>query len=126
MQLVMTSIEGTKITDSKAQLTQGSELQSLLLQGPAVESACMLFTPDDKMDDQEGDLMKTIEHYLKDAKRGTTRFSIKSITHLVAISAYVNLCAHYQKMNTCKWPCLNVSLVIAQWMGRGPYYAYQI
>ncbi len=122
--MVTTAIENAEITNPKAM--QDSELQSLPSQGPAIETARALFAPDDNKDDQENDLMKTIEHCLKEAKRGTTAFAIKSITHLVAVSAYVNLRARYQKSNTCKRPCLSASTVIAQRMGRGPYFARQI
>ncbi len=116
-----------EITDPKA--TQDSEQQSLLSQGPAIESACDLFIPEESEpseDDQANDLENIIGSCLKDAKRNNTTYAIKSLSHLVAVSEYVKLRARYRNIKTCKRPCLSASIAIARQMGKGPYFARQI
>lgn len=123
MQITTIAMHEAEITDPEA--IQDSEIQSLPPQKPAVESACTLFAPDDAADDQVGDIMTIIDSCLKDTKRGKTKFAIKTITQLFAISEYITLQAHYQEVK-CKRPCLSASIAIARWMGKGPYFARQI
>src|SRR5260221_8948323 len=111
-----------EITDPKA--TQDSEQQSLPSQGPAIESACDLFIPEESEpseDDQANDLENIIGSCLKEAKRNNTPYAIKSLSHLVAVSEYVKLRARYRNIKTCKRPCLSASIAIARRMGKGPY-----
>jgi len=104
---------------------QDSEILSLPPQKPAIESTCILFTPDDAADNQVGNIMTIIDSCLKDAKRGKTKFAIKTITQLFTISEYVTLQAHYWEVK-CKRPCLSASIAIARRMGKGPYFTCQI
>jgi hypothetical protein len=70
--------------------------------------------------------MTIIQSCLKDIKRSNTRYAIKSLTQLTAVSKYVKLRARYQKHKACKRPCLSASMAIAHRMGKGPYFARQI
>jgi len=108
------------------EVMQDLEQQSLPLQGPVIESACALFMPEDLEDNGMNDLEHIIGSCLKDTKRNNMSYAIKSLSHLVAVSEYIKLCALYQNSNTCKRPCLNASIAIAHRMGKGPYFAYQI
>ena len=128
MQITTITAEGAEITDPE--VTQDSEQRSLPLQGPKIESTCTLFTPDDIDDNvlEENNIMEIIGSCLKDAKwnnKNNTRYTIKLLSQLIAVSEYVKLCAWYQK-SACKWPCLSASIAIAHQMGKGPYFARQI
>ena len=72
---------------SEPEATGDSEQQSLPSQGHAIESARSLFTPEEIEDDQaNGDLEKIIGSCLKDVKGKNTRYAIKSLSHLIAVS----------------------------------------
>jgi hypothetical protein len=74
----------------------------------------------------EDDIMRIIQTCLKDAKKHTDKWKIKTLTQLTAVSEYVRLRAQYWRHNACKCPCLNASIAIACRMGKGPYFACQI
>lgn len=120
----MIAMQDAEITHPEA--TQDSEQQSLPSQGPNIESACALFTPEESKDNKTNDLENIIAFCLKDAKRHNTTYAIKSLSHLVAVSEYVKLRARYRNTKVCKRPCLSASLAIAHRMGKGPYFARQI
>jgi len=67
------------------------EQPSLPLQGEAIKSACKLFTPEESEDNKANDIMKIIGSCLKDAKKYNMKHTIKSLSHLVAVSEYVQL-----------------------------------
>jgi len=120
----MLTAQEADITDPEAM--QDSEQQSLPSQGPIIESACTLFMPEDLEDNGTNDLETIIGSCLKDMKRNNMTYAIKSLSHLVAVSEYIKLHVLYQNSNTCKQPCLNASIAIAHWIGKGPYFACQI
>ena len=101
-----------------------SEQQSLLLKEPAVEAAQTLFASEEH--NQSKDISEIIKSCLKDIKKCNNKRSIKMLSQLSAVSAYIKLHVQYQKHNACKWPCLSASLAIARQMGKGPYFARQI
>ena len=105
---------------------QDSERQSLPSQGPAIESACDLFIPEESNEDEGNDLEHIIGSCLKDARRNNTAYAIKSLSHLIAVSEYVKLRARYRNTKSCKRPCLSASIAIACRMGKGPYFTHQI
>jgi hypothetical protein len=108
-------------------LTMDSEQQSLPVQGPAIEAARALFTPEESEDNHEpGNILEIIRSCLKEIKKHNTRHAIKMISQLTAVSEYIKLRARYQKHNACKRPCLSASMAIARRMGKGPYFARQI
>jgi hypothetical protein len=72
------------------------------------------------------DIMEIILSCLKEVKKSCTKYAIKTLSQLVAVSEYVKLHVQYQKHNMCKRLCLNVSIAIARHMGKGPYFARQI
>lgn len=111
---------------NEPEVTVDSEQHSLPLQGPAIESARNLFTPEEVDNDEVDDLEKIIGSCLKDAKGQNTRYAIKSLSHLIAVSEYVKLRARYRNTKACKRPCLSASIAIARRMGKGPYFARQI
>jgi len=51
---------------------------------------------------------------------------IKSLSLLISVSKYIKLHACYKTSKVCKQPCLKASIVVAHWMGKGPYFACQI
>jgi hypothetical protein len=106
--------------------TQDSELQSLPTQESIIESTSSLFIPEEVKDNETIDIKAIITSCLKDAKQNNTRYSIKSLSQLVAVSEYIDLCACYKAKNGCKRPCLSASMAIARRMGKGPYFARQI
>ena len=116
-------MEEAEIIDPE--VTQDLEQQSLLLQGPNIESTCVLFTPEELDNNEVNDITKIIGSCLKDTKRDNIRYAIKSLSQLIAISEYVKLRAQYQK-TACKQPCLNASIAIVHRMGKGPFFACQI
>jgi len=124
MQIATISMERADLTDPEA--TWESEQQSLPLQEPAIESTCMLFTPEEVEDNGAIDIKEIIGSCLKDAKRNNTRYAIKSLSQLIAVSEYVDLRARYKETTACKRPCLSASIAIARRMGKGPYFARQI
>jgi hypothetical protein len=107
-------------------LTQDSERQSLPLQEPAIEAARALFTPEEEDPLGPPDIMEIILSCLKEVKKSRTKYAIKTLSQLIAVSEYVKLRARYQKHNACKRPCLNASIAVARRMGKGPYFARQI
>jgi len=144
-----------EIEATNPELTWDSEVQSLPLQGPAIEAAHTLFAQEssisehlgaesdsehsdsehsecpgsdhsDSEDNRFEDLMKIIRACLKDAKRHNTIWGIKAANQLVAVTEYVKLRTRYWKHNACQHPCLSASLAIACRMGKGPYFACQI
>ena len=117
-------MERSDLMDLEA--TRDLEEQSLPMQEPAIEATCMLFTPEEVEDDRTMNIQEIIKSCLKDAKRNNTRYAIKALSQLIAVSEYVNLRAQYKKTKTCKWPCLSASIAIARRMGKGPYFACQI
>jgi hypothetical protein len=109
-------------------VTRDSEQRSLPSQGPAIKCTRALFTPEGVEDDdlEPIDIMQIIGSCLKDVKNNNPKCTIKSLSQLVAVSEYVKLRAQYQKIKSCKWPCLSTSIAIACRMGKGPYFACQI
>lgn len=116
-------MQETEITDTE--MNQDLEQQSLPLQDPDIKSTCILFTPEEMDSNKVNDLTEIIESCLKDAKRNSPKYAIKCLTHLISVSLYVNLCAHYQASGS-KQPCLGASIATACRMGKGPYFAHQI
>jgi len=124
MQIAMIAMEKAKIREPD--VMKDSEQPSLPLQGEAIKSACELFTLEELEDNKANNIMKIIGSCLKDAKKYNTKHTIKSLSHLVAVSEYVQLQAQYQKTKATKRPCLSASMAIARHMGKGPYFACQI
>jgi hypothetical protein len=110
------------------EVTWDLEQRSLPSQGPTIKCTCALFTPERVEDDNLEliNIMQIIGSCLKDVKNNNPKCTIKSLSQLVAVSEYVKLRAQYQKIKSCKWPCLSTSIAIAHWMGKGPYFACQI
>ena len=123
MQVVTTTMQETEITD--AEMNQDLEQQSLPLQDHAIESTCILFTPEETDSNKVNDLTEIIESCLKDAKWNSPKYAIKCLSHLISVSLYVDLHACYWASGS-KWPCLSASIAAARWMGKGPYFACQI
>ena len=96
------------------------------MQDPIIESTSSLFIPEEVEVTETIDIKEIIASCLKDAKRNNTIYAIKSLSHLVAVSEYVDLCACYKAKKACKRPCLSASMAIARRMGKGPYFARQI
>ena len=119
----MIAMQEVEIAD--LMVTVDLEEQSLPSQGPVIKSADTPFTPDE-IEDNANDLEMIIASCIKNMKRCNIRHAIKSLTHLVAMSEYVKLYAHYRNMKACQWRCLSASLTIACQMGKGPYFAHQI
>ena len=124
MQIATIAMEEAEIREPDA--TRDSEQPTLPSQGEVIESACELFAPEESEDDKGNDIMQIIGLCLKDAKKYNTKHAIKSLSHLVAVSEYVQLQAQYWKTKATKWPCLSASIAIARRMGKGPYFACQI
>jgi hypothetical protein len=111
-------MEEADLTQPEA--TRDSEQQALPLQEPAIEGTSI-------QDSGAIDIKEIIRSCLEDAKRqNNTRFAIKSLFQLIAVSEYVDLRARYKKTKACKRPCLSASISIARRMGKGPYIARQI
>jgi len=66
MQTAMIAIQEAEIKDPE--VIQDSEQQSLPLQGPAIESTCTLFTPEEMEDNKMNNLEEVIASCLKEAK----------------------------------------------------------
>ena len=90
---MMTAMQEADIIDPET--TQDSEQQSLPLQGPTIDAACTLFTPEELEDNKGNNLETIIASCLKDIKRNNTTYAIKSLSHLVAVLEYVKLHACY-------------------------------
>jgi hypothetical protein len=122
MMIAMEEIEAADLD-----LTQDSELQTLLVQGPVIEAAHELFSPEDsEINKGLDDIKNIINSCLKEVKKSNSKYAIKVLCKLTAVSEYVKLRTQYQKHKVCKWPCLSASMAIAQCMGKGPYFACQI
>ena len=120
----MITMQEAEIRDPEA--IQDLEQQSLPSQGPAIESTCTLFTPEEMEDNKASNLEEIVASCLKEAKRNNTAYAIKSLSHLIAVSEYVKLRARYRNTKASKRPCLSASIAIAHRMGKGPYFACQI
>ena len=80
----------------------------------------------EESDPESIDIIAIIHSRLREAKTSRSTHAIKTISKLSAVLEYVKLRARYRKQNTCKRPCLSVSIAIARRMGKGPYFARQI
>ncbi len=87
MQITMISADETRLTDPD--LTQDLEWQTLPLQGPAIEAAHTLFTPEEDDRLRPLDIMEIILSCLKEVKKSHTKYAIKTLSQLIAVSEYV-------------------------------------
>jgi len=105
-------------------LTRDSEQPSLPPEGPAIEAAWEVLRLEEN--DEPADIIKIIETCLKDIRRDKSKQAMKLLSHIITVTQYVKLCAHYKAHKACKQLCLKVSMAIACQMGKGPYFACQI
>ncbi len=123
MKAISTVLE--EVQHSVLEMTMDSEWAVLLPAAPAIEATCKVFTLEE--DTKPADLMKIIDKCLKDIRRDKSIQAIKSLSLLTAVTQYVKLYAQYKAHGKAsKQPCLKASLTIASWIGKGPYFAYQI
>ena len=122
LQIVSAISENTQ--RSTPDMTRDSEDPSLPSDAPSVEAARELFRPEE--DDKPADIMRIIHACLKDVEKQNSKYAIKALSMLIAVTEYVKLRARYKKSNMCKQPCLKASIAIAHRMGKGPYFARQI
>jgi hypothetical protein len=107
-------------------ITRDSEQPSLPLEAPAIEATRELFVPEEDNTPAESDIKKIIHTCIKDVERHNSKYAIKTLSLLIAVSEYIKLRARYKNSNACKQPCLKASIAIAHRMGKGPYFARQI
>jgi len=90
-------------------------------EGPAIEAVWEVLRSEES--NEPTDIMKIIETCLKDVRRDKSNQAMKLLSHLIAVTQYIKLRAHYKAHKACKQPCLKASIAIARQMGRGPYFA---
>ena len=118
MQITMIAVEGTE--EDRPDLTQDSDQESLPLDGHALGDTRALFTSESE------DITTIIHSCLKEVRKCNSRHAIKNFCKLTTVSKYIQLHTQYKKYNACKQWCLTVSIVIACFIGKGPYFAHQI
>jgi hypothetical protein len=113
-----------EVETTNADLIRDLEWSALPKQEPAVQVAQELFGAEE--DNHTMNIMKIIQSCLKDINKIKSKHAMKMLSQIISVSEYIKLHARYRQHNSCMQPCLNASMAIACWMGKGPYYACQI
>jgi hypothetical protein len=106
-----------------------SEETSLPPDAPEIEDVHRLFTLEDPVVLPPRDIVDIIQSCMKDVKKmeqHNPTHAIKLLIQLMAVSEYIKKRDIYMLSNACKQPCLRASIVIANQMGKGVYFARQI
>ena len=93
---------------------------------PEVEAVHKWLKIGDKDVPRSVDIFAIVERCLKDIKELKCEHTVKMMTQLIVILEYAKLQEYYWAHSKSKKPCLNASLAIEHWMGKGFHFAWQI